>query len=443
MAENASLITRLPPEILALIFANLSLQHRVQCLCICRSWRAFLFSWSGLWNELSDNEGYDMIKMFKAYMQSSSSGTPMRYRIDSIHIHATRRRKHKQIMRLFKEYQSHCRIQSVHLYGNMSRHWFRRMIRLEDMVRLTLNGVSNPAPDKVFAIVLHECPNLKHFVYHTAWSAHAPASPSSSFNWSFPPHHKLLSLDMYLHARVDSFPLHRLLSSLPHLVAIRLNPYDFDGAAHVLHMLQQHPFLQAIRFNYHDNDVDEEQQLRGKRGGGGGLRQLQIQELCGIDDTALIPFLIQHHTTLRILDIHFVEYLTHLTASALASLSFSVLERISLSNLVGAHPSHLMAFFARATRLRQVRIFALDAFNDNVLYTLGQYASRLESLYLAHCENITPKGLLQFATTAKCKSTTLALCQVDHDMMDNTSTSYDNDNVLDAIRQALPQLVSM
>lgn len=317
------------------------------------------------------------------------------------------------------------------------------MIRLEDMVRLTLNGVSNPAPDKVFAIVLHECPNLKHFVYHTEWTAHAPASPSSSFNWSFPPHHKLLSLDMYLHARVDNFPLHRLLSSLPYLAAIRLSPHDFDGAAHVLHMLQQHTYLQAIRFNYHDNDGDEDQQPRGKEGG--GLCQLQIQELCGIDDTALIPFLIQHHTTLRILDIHFAEYLTHLTANALASLSFSVLDRVSLSNLAGAHPSHLMAFFARATRLRQVCIFALDAFNDNVLYTLGQYATRLESLYLAHCENITPKGLLQFATTAKCKSTTLALCQVDHDLMDpSTTSSYDdNDNVLAAIRQALPQLVSM
>lgn len=111
MVENTCFITRLPPEILALIFANLSLQHRVQCLCICRSWRTFLFSWPGLWNKLSDNDGYDMVKMFKTYMQSYH-GTTMRYRIDSIHIHATRRRKHKQIMRLFKEYQKRCRIQS-------------------------------------------------------------------------------------------------------------------------------------------------------------------------------------------------------------------------------------------------------------------------------------------------------------------------------------------
>lgn len=317
----------------------------------------------------------------------------------------------------------------------MSRHWFQRMMRLEDMVRLTLNGVSNPAPDRVFAIVLHECPNLKHFVYHTAWSAHAPTFPSSSFNWSFPPHHKLLSLDMYLHARVDNFPLHRLLSSLPSLVAIRLNPYDFDGASHVLHMLQQHTFLQVIRFNYHDNNNEnEEQHSRGK-----GLRQLQLQELCGINDTSVIPFLIQHHSTLQILDIHFIQCLSHLTASTLASFSFSVLERISLSNLVDAHPSHLMAFFSRATRLRQIRIFALDAFTDNVLYILGQHATQLESLYLAHCQSITPKGLLHFATTAKCRSTTLASCQIDHGDTD-TSTSYD-DNVFTAIRQALPQLV--
>ncbi|KAI7874223.1 hypothetical protein K492DRAFT_240936 [Lichtheimia hyalospora FSU 10163] len=378
-----------------------------------------------------------MIKLFKAYMRSFS-GTTMRYRINSIHIHATRRRKHKQIMRLFKEYQKQCRIRSVHLYGDISRHWFQRMIRLQDMVQLTLNGVSNPAPDKVFAIVLHECPNLKHFVYHTAWSMHAPTTPSSSFNWSFPPHHKLLSLDMFLHARVEHFPLHRLLSSLSSLVTIRLNPYDFNEQVHVLHMLQQHTQLQVIRFSYHDNKYDDEEYYSRVKGRG-GLCQLQLQELCNIDDTSVIPFLTQHHTTLRILDIDFAQYLTHLTASTLASLSFIVLERIGLSNLVGAHPSHLMAFFSRATQLRQVRIFALDAFDDNVLDTLGQYATRLESLYLAHCKHITPKGLLQFATTAKCKSTTLAICQVDQNM---DTASYD-DNVFATIRRELPQLVSM
>lgn len=66
---NGSFVSLFPSEVLDVIFNRLPFRECIKCTSVCQSWNAFLFSWPGLWFEISDqccNFGKDM----KAYEKS-------------------------------------------------------------------------------------------------------------------------------------------------------------------------------------------------------------------------------------------------------------------------------------------------------------------------------------------------------------------------------------
>ncbi|KAI9495152.1 hypothetical protein BDB00DRAFT_814879 [Zychaea mexicana] len=63
---TASFVSVLPFELLSAIFAMLPMEQSIRCTRVCKAWRSFIFSWEGLWRELSDST-YDFAHVLAPY----------------------------------------------------------------------------------------------------------------------------------------------------------------------------------------------------------------------------------------------------------------------------------------------------------------------------------------------------------------------------------------
>ena len=103
--SKGSFVAILPYELVSEIFAMLSMKQAIQCIQICQSWRSFILSWGGLWQELSDSacDFVHDLAPYKDFLQGKQ--------VKSLSMHVRKRRKQTKAINFLRLHNC-CNVQT-------------------------------------------------------------------------------------------------------------------------------------------------------------------------------------------------------------------------------------------------------------------------------------------------------------------------------------------
>ncbi|KAI9248548.1 hypothetical protein BDA99DRAFT_229227 [Phascolomyces articulosus] len=437
---NSSFVDVLPFELVSAIFSMLTMEQNVCCTQVCHAWRSFiLYSWGGLWHELSD-DNCNFVHDLVSYPISGQH-------VKILHMNARKRRKQSQEIKFLVSHHC-CHIQAVHLNSGLSKQNFLKLVRLigSHLKMLDLRNQASPSPDIVLNAILRDCSNLNHLTFYTAHrytttvleeeennNINSNSNDNNKRKWNFLQHYRhprLMSMALYMHGRTSNLPLHQLLLSLPQLQRISMNPYDFPDANDTLSSLYRFaPMLETIHYG-HDlkswttamTTIDRASSLSipssiitaptTTTDDTSTLRHLHLSELdTNIQERNVIPFISKNNNTLELLDFKFIPNLSNETIYNLTLFQFPQLKSLTLgmnnNNYTddedimtmedADEEDYLVLTTNNSNSSRRRYEHATTTLVDNLSNFLRQSAPNLEELYLY---NLTAANDLFFQTVA-------------------------------------------
>ncbi|KAI7883726.1 hypothetical protein K492DRAFT_192432 [Lichtheimia hyalospora FSU 10163] len=409
---NGSFVSLFPCEVLDVIFNCLSFRECIKCTSVCESWNAFLFSWLGLWFEISDQYCH-----FEKDLEAYEKYAPWDH-----------------VQRLFIKADS-LDYMSQHLPKNVHTAILREEFDGRDIRRFCMfvgntlttlkleHGFCNPLPEIVVDTILQYCPYLQHLTYYSSWDINfipvvslAPLSIDE---------HPLESLEMDFDniIKLDALLTKRLIPVLPNMKHIRLNSHDLRNVGDVLDTLARYcPKLETTIIS--DTTINP----------ASSCRLLCLRGVDRIKAKGLEAFLSRYDQRLETLELHLSsDDLARNVSSGLSSLGYSHLKKICLTSGMGCFKTHdvCVRLVSQCPQLEEVSLSQFDFLADEGLQALGQL-EHLESLLLSGCLLVSPNALVRFVQETHSKH---CLRQLSLDSMLAL-----NDKVLDAIGRNLVML---
>jgi tetratricopeptide (TPR) repeat protein len=81
----------LPYDVTSLIFSMLSFDRRVQCTGVCKSWRDFALSWSGMWRDLDFGDRKVPLAIIKKYLSYAKGRHVRRFAVTNANLNTMKK----------------------------------------------------------------------------------------------------------------------------------------------------------------------------------------------------------------------------------------------------------------------------------------------------------------------------------------------------------------
>ncbi|CDH50385.1 predicted protein [Lichtheimia corymbifera JMRC:FSU:9682] len=416
---NGSFVSLFPSEVLDVVFHRLSFRECIKCTSVCQSWNAFLFSWPGLWFEISD-QCCSFEKDLKAYQKSLPWDHVQRLSIKAGSLDYISRHLPKNV-------------HTATLREEFDGRDIRRFCMFVGSTLTTLkleHGFCNPLPEIVVDTILQYCPYLQHLTYYSSWDINfIPVVSLAPLSIHEHPLERL-EMDFDNIIKLDALLIKRLIPVLPNLRHIRLNSHDLRNVGDVLDALARYcPRLETTVFS----DITTSNPTSTS-----SITSTSLLCLRGVDrikSEGLATFLSQYDQRLETLELHLSsDDLARSVSSGLSSLGHAQhLKRICLTSGMGCFKTHdvCVRLVSQCPHLEEVSLAQFDFLADEGLQALSQL-EHLESLSLSGCLLVSPSALVQFVEETHSKH---CLRQLNLDSMLALT-----DKVLDAIGRNLIML---
>lgn len=385
-AEKASkpppkhdMMTRLPYDVISLIFSHLSFDRRIQCSAVSKSWRNFAVNWSGMWRDLEFGQRKVSMNIIKRYL-----GYAQGRHVRSFSIHYANRNMMKNVLQLLID--ENCQyVETLDLKGcEIPVDVFARMLRLvgKHVKHLRLDHSSLSASE-LLDYVIPICPSL------TQLSILGLVEGRPYAKEEYPP------LDHLTYLRCNSLG-HKVL-----LLSKNLTALDFYSSTIYFFQLYNeivntHKRLHTVYFSYgHNAEKLAWNPQRTLVNDSDGIKTFGIYDDRFFKSDVLTSFLIENPKLgeLAILGCDLQ------AATGLANYIQShgkvvvPLKKLVLQNCHGLTEEALHTIVTHCTLLEQVHLPKLTVVMDTTLNQLAAYTQKLRILDISDCTQVTGVGL--------------------------------------------------